>query len=148
MGKIYVPVTSPLETKRAISKAVFIAREFNLETVIINIIDSDAINKLRRFRILIEEEAAMFEADIKRDAEKYIRYAENLGNRRRVKISSVLLEGDPYSEIYNYLIGTERGLVCIGRKREAKTLRDSFGNVERKLILNTNFDIIIAGGDE
>ena len=151
MAKIFVPICGPSETKRAISRAVDYARELNLEVVAINVIDQESIAKLQRFKIFIEEESSMFADSMRKDAEKYLNYAHKVGVEHGVRVSPVLLEGDPYTEIYEHIRNeaeNETTLVCVARKKDGETLKESFGALERKLILKTKFDIIIAGAEE
>lgn len=150
MGKIFVPIVGPSETKRAIAKAVDIARELDLELIAINVVDKESIAKLQRYKIFIEEESAMFEDSMKRDAEKYLNYAKKIGEEHGVRVSSVLLEGDPFSEIYDHIRNENDDLVfvCIAKKPDASNCKDVFGAIEKKILLKTKFDIIIVGGDE
>lgn len=150
MGKIFVPIVGPSETKRAIAKAVDIARELDLELIAINVVDKESIAKLQRYKIFIEEESAMFEDSMKRDAEKYLNYAKKIGEEHGVRVSSILLEGDPFSEIYDHIRNENDDLVfvCIAKKPDASSCKDIFGAIEKKILLKTKFDIIIVGGDE
>lgn len=150
MGKIYVPICGPTESKRAINKAVKIAREMNLELVAINVIDMESIAKLQRFKIFVEEESAMFSESMRKDAQKYLNYVQKVGDQYGIRVSTVLLEGDPFTEIAEYIRNDKAGMffVCVAKKKDADLLKEVFGNIEKKLLMKTNFDIIVVGEDE
>lgn len=150
MNKIYVPITGPTETKSALKRAVHLARAYNMELVAINVIDQESIAKLQRYKIFIEEESSMFTDSMKKDAEKYLNYAKKIGEQHGVRVSTTLLEGDPFSEIFEYIRNDKSSadLVCIAPKTEGELLKDRFGAIEKKLLLKTGFDFIIAGEGE
>lgn len=150
MSKIYVPITGPSESKRAIHKAVELAHPLNLEVTVINVIDKESIAKLQRYKIFIEEESSMFTESMHKNAEKYLNYAKKVGEQYGVRVHTVLLEGDPYSEIYDYIRNDSASpkLVMVGKKTEVDLFKDLFGNIEKKLIMKTDFNIIIAGDNE
>ncbi len=147
MNKIYVPITSPAETKRAIKRAVEFAHAFGLEVVAINVLDQESIAKLQRFKIFIEEESSMFADSMKKDAEKYLDYALKVGEQHGVLVSKVLLEGDPFGEIYEYIRKDcqPHDLVCVAPKAEGDVIKDKYGAIEKKLLVKTGFDFLIAG---
>ena len=147
MGKIFVPVTGPSESKKAINYAVNIAKLFNLELVVINVIDKESLSKLERYRIFVEEESALFKEDMKKDAEKYLNYAKKLAEQANVNIITVLLEGDPFTLLQEYINNDPDKLkfVCIAKRNETEIINEIFGSIEKKLITRTNFNIIIVG---
>ncbi|OHD54760.1 MAG: hypothetical protein A2Y33_01955 [Spirochaetes bacterium GWF1_51_8] len=147
MEKVYIPICGASEAKRAIQKGIEFAKRFDLEVVVINVLDQESINKLQRYKIFIDEESAHFTDSLKRDAEKYLHYAEKIAEQAGIGIHKVLLEGDPFSEISEYIKNdaAEHCYVCIAKRHEAVNCRDIFGVVEKKLLSQTDFDLIIAG---
>jgi nucleotide-binding universal stress UspA family protein len=147
MQKIYIPICGASEAKRAIQKGIETAKRFDLEAVVINVLDQESINKLQRYKIFVDEESAMFSDSLKRDAEKYLHYAEKIAEGVGISVKKVLLEGDPFSEIIEYIKNdsADARLVCIAKRRESQDCRDLFGVVERKLLSQTDFDLIVAG---
>lgn len=147
MNKIYVPVTGPMETKRAIETAINLAKQFNLTVVVINVIDQESIAKLQRYKIFVEEESSFFTDNLKKDAEKYLHYAKKRGDAEGVMVQSVLLDGDPFLKISEYIRNddSEGKWVCIAKKNQKDNGKDMFGSIEKKILNYTDFDFIVVG---
>ena len=103
MCKIFVPITGSDESKKATDKAVEVAAFLNAKIVAIHVLDNESIAKLQRYKIFIEEESSIFGESLKRDAEKYLDYAKHVAQSFHVEIETVLLEGDPFMELQQYI---------------------------------------------
>lgn len=148
MNKIYVPVTGPMETKRAIEKAIELGKQFNIIVHVINVIDQESIAKLQRYKIFIEEESSFFTDNLKKDAEKYLNYAKRRGEATGVQVETDLFEGDPFLQTVDFIrndASSDGKWVCIAKKHQRDNGKDMFGVIEKKILNNTDFDFIIAG---
>lgn len=147
MGKIYVPVSGSYESRKAVQKAFRLAKEFNMEVVVLSVIDHELITKLERYKIFIAEESSLFVENVKKTSEKYLNYARKLGRESGVPVTEVLLEGDPYHQFLEYVKHDpeKEKLVCIGRKEGGDCMKDIYSEVERKIILYAPFNIIVVG---
>ncbi len=147
MGRIYVPMTGSAESRKAISRAISLAKTLNMDVVAINVIDKELLNKMERYKIFIEEETEIIKEGMKKDAEKYLNYAQKLGNENGVNVNTVLLEGDPYSKIMDYIKHDNKQykIVCIAKKCGGEFLKDIFSTIERKILLNISCDVIVVG---
>ncbi|MGL4393879.1 MAG: universal stress protein [Brevinema sp.] len=144
--KIFIPVTSSDTSKIVTDRAVKTAAFLNAKIVAIHVLDKEALAKLQRYKIFLEEESAMFGDSLKRDAEKYLDYVKRAAHQYQVQLETVLLEGDPYAELIQYIKGdpcTEK-FVMIAREPNSDNFIDSFGTLEKKL-LRSNLAIMIAG---
>ncbi len=147
MERIFVPITGAVETKKALKYAMELTQHLNCELVAVNVIDKESIAKLQRYKIFIEEESSMFADDLKKDAEKYLNFAKKLGEKKGVRVSTVLLEGDPFHELVQYFekeIG-DGDFIVISRKAEATLMKELFAKLEKQLLLKTNFTFIVCG---
>ncbi len=144
--KIFVPITGSDESKFSIDKAVEIAASLNAKIVAINVLDKDSLAKLQRYKIFIEEESDVFGESLRRDAEKYLKYAQNVADSFHVSIETVLLEGEPYGEIFKYIRNdpASQKFVMITSTKNSDSFIESFGALEKK-ILRSGLSIMIAG---
>jgi nucleotide-binding universal stress UspA family protein len=147
MGKIYVPVSGSYESRKAVQKAVKLAKSFNMEVVVLSVIDRELISKLERYQIFIQEESSLFVDNVRKNSEKYLNHAKKLGQEAGVKVTEVLLEGDPYHQFVDYVKHDpeEMKMVCIGKKEGGDSMKDIYSEVERKIILFAPFNIIVVG---
>jgi len=150
MAKLYVPLTGSQQSMKTVTKSISLAKVINFEVVVINVIDTATLNKLNRYKVFIAEEAEMFGDSMQKDAEKYLNYAAKIGLENGVKVQTVLLHGDPYPEIMNFIKNDEESIkiICVSKKSGGELLKDRLSDIERKIILNTPYDVIIFGEDK
>ncbi|MGL4388242.1 MAG: universal stress protein [Brevinema sp.] len=144
--KIFIPITGSDTSKIVTDRAVKTAAFLNAKLIAIHVLDKEALAKLQRYKIFIEEESLMFGESLKRDAEKYLEYAKRAAAHYYVDLETVLLEGDPYGEIIQYIKNdsSREKFVMIAREPHSDNFIDSFGILEKRL-LRSNLPIMIAG---
>ena len=147
MGKIYVPITSSVEAKKAITRAIEFAHEFKMEVDAIYVLDRDLISKLERYKIFSEEGEEKFAESLKKNVEKYLSYAKKHGEKMHVPVNEVHLEGDTYDQITEYITRDQEKvkIVCIAKKTGGEYMKDIFSDIERKILLYAKFDMLVVG---
>lgn len=150
MGKLFVPVTGPMETKHAIAKAVAVARQSGFSLCVLYVIDRESVARLERYKVFISEEASYLTDGMKRDADKYLAYARKTGESSGVAVETRVLEGDVAEEIARAFQDDpdEIKIMCLARKSDGETVKESLGSIERKLYLKYGFDTLITGAAE
>ncbi len=147
MSRLYIPITGSPEGKKAYKKALIFARDHNFEVVFLGILNVELVAKLKRYRVFVEEEVRRYKETMESDIEKYldfmIKEAKNLG----IEAKKIVLQGDPYYEIYNYVRNdSEKSkLLFIPKKIGGEKQKDIFSQVERKLLLNIDINILVIG---
>lgn len=146
MSKIFIPITGSDASKIVVDKAVETAAFLNAKLVAIHVLDKESLAKLQRYKIFIEEESSIFGQSLQRDAEKYLDYAKRAASKYHVDIETVLLEGDPYLEIYQFIKNdvSRQKFVMIAREPHSDNFMDTFGTLEKKL-LRSELAVMIAG---
>ncbi|MGL4676506.1 MAG: universal stress protein [Brevinema sp.] len=144
--KIFVPITGSDESKIATDKAVETAALLNAKIVAVHVLDKESLAKLQRYKIFIEEESNVFGESLKRDAEKYLEYAKMAANTFHVEIETVLLEGEPYKEIYQLVRNdpANQKFVMVATVKNSDSFIESFGTLEKKL-LRSGLPVIVVG---
>ncbi|MGL5955157.1 MAG: universal stress protein [Brevinema sp.] len=144
--KIFVPITGSDESKIATDKAVETAALLNARIVAVHVLDQESLAKLQRYKIFIEEESNTFGESLRRDAEKYLEYAKTAANAFHVDIETVLLEGEPYKEIYQLVRNdpASQKFVMIAAAKNSDSFISSFGVLEKK-ILRSGLPVMVAG---
>src|SRR5271157_741596 len=118
MGKMYFPLTGSAENRKAIPRVISLARSFNLKLSAISVINNELLLKMERYKIFIREETSIIKDGMTRDAERYLNHVKKLGMDGGVDIIPVLLEGDPYSKIMEFIKhdDEEYKIVCVVKK--------------------------------
>ncbi|MGC8764530.1 MAG: universal stress protein [Brevinematia bacterium] len=147
MSVIYIPITGSPEGKKAYKKALSFAKRHNFEVVFIGILNIELVNKLKRYRVFIEEEVGRYNDTMKKDIEKYldfmIKEAKNMG----VEAREVILTGEPFFEIVNYIKNdnVDEKVLFVAKKTGGKCLKDILSKIERDLLLHTDISILVIG---
>ncbi|SFB77034.1 Nucleotide-binding universal stress protein, UspA family [Brevinema andersonii] len=144
--RIFVPITGTDESKIATEKAIETAVFLNAKVTAIYVLDKESLAKLQRYKIFIEEESSVFGDNLRRDAEKYLEYAKRIASSYHIDIETVLLEGDPFLEIKNFIKKNpaQHKFVMIAKVPNSENFIDSFGSLEKKM-LRSGLGIMIAG---
>ncbi len=149
MGKIYVPITESTESRKAVTKAIAMAKEFNMEVIAICVINRELILKLERYKIFLKEESSLFADSMKKNTEKYLSYAKRKGESEGVKVTEILLEGNPFDAIIDYIKHDNEPykIICIAKKSGGEYMKDIFSDLERKILLFAPQDVIVVGDE-
>ena len=147
MGKIYIPVTGSPEGRKAYKKALSFAKNHNFDVVFIAVMNVELLNKLARYKIFIDEEVTLYQSTMEKDIEKYLNFMEKEAASMGVNSSHVVLKGEPYHEILNYIRKDDEAhkVIFIPKKLGGECLKDVFSTIERKLLLHAEFDILVIG---
>ncbi|MGA2142965.1 MAG: universal stress protein [Brevinematales bacterium] len=147
MSRIYFPLTGSAENRKAIAKVISFAGSFNMKLTAISVVNNELLFKMERYKIFIKEETTIIKNGMTKDAENYLNHVKKLGSEGGVEVTPVLLEGDPYSCIMDYIKHDKEDnkIVCVAKKCGGEFLKDIFSAVERKILLNTTFDTFVIG---
>lgn len=149
MGKIYVPVTDSPEIKSALKHAVELASRLNYTVCAMYAVNRELAAKLERYKIFLSEESADFTSSMRQNCEKYLNYAKSFGEEHGVKIETISLEGEPFEEMETFIKkdASDIKILCIAKKSGGELMKDIFGPLERKFLLYSPVDILVAGDD-
>ena len=147
MGKIYIPITGSPEGRKAYKKALSFARNHNFEVVFMAVMNIELVNKLKRYKVFVEEEVKKYHETMKTDTEKYLNFMVKEARNMGLEACHVVLLGDPYFEIYNYIKNDKEvhKVLFIPKKLGGIKLKDIFSAVERRLLLTVDIDILVIG---
>src|SRR5208283_2166671 len=117
-GRIYFPLTGSAENRKAIPRVITLAGSLNMNMTAITVVNNELLLKMERYRIFIQEETSIIKEGMTRDAQIYLNHVKKLGKDAGVDVSTVLLEGDPYSMIMDFIKheNEEKKIVCVVKK--------------------------------
>ena len=127
--KILVPTDGSDAAMRASDFALKIAEHFKAEIIAIYVID----------RIILEEiskvyERRKLEEEIKRKAERCLNYIVRSAERKGLKASSILVEGQPHDQIVRHAKSLGVDLIVMGSKGRRGANRILIGSVTERVI--------------
>ncbi len=147
MGRIYYPLTGSAENRKATKRVISLVKSYNMKLTAISVVNNELLLKMERYRIFINEETSVIKDEMTCDAKNYLNYIKKIGIEGGIEVNTVLLEGDPYCCIMDFIKHDkeEYKIICVAKKCGGEFLKDIFSTVERKILLNTTFDTIVIG---
>ena len=91
--------------------------------------------------VLIAEQAA---AACKAEAEKYLAATEKRLKEKGFKVRTVLMKGDPASEILNYAANNPVDLIAMGSHGRSGISRWAYGSVASKVLRGISSPILVV----
>ena len=127
--KILVPTDGSDSAMRAADFAIKIAKHFQSEIIAIYVID----------RIILEEISKIYERheleeEIKRKAERCLNYIVRSAERKGLKATSILVEGQPHDQIVRHAESLGVDLIVMGSKGRRGANRILIGSVAERVI--------------
>lgn len=147
MSKLYIPITGSPEGKVAYKKALDFAKIHKLDVVFIAVRNIELVNKLKRYKVFIDEEVKLYNSTMQKDIENYLNFMKKQAEDAGINAEVVILEGEPYHKIMNFIKEDKEShkILFIPKKLGGECIRDVFSPVERKLLINGDFDILVIG---
>jgi len=127
--KILIPTDGSDSAMRAADFALEMAEHFKSEVIAIYVID----------RIILEEISKVYgrrelEEEIKRKAERCLNYIVRSAERKGLKASSILVEGQPHDQIVRHAKSLGVDLIVMGSKGRRGANRILIGSVTERVI--------------
>ncbi len=127
--KILIPTDGSDSAMRAANFALKIAKHFKSEIITIYVID----------RIILEEISKVYERheleeEIRKKAERCLNYIVRLAERKGLKATSILVEGQPHDQIVRHAESLKVDLIVMGSKGRRGTNRILIGSVAERVI--------------
>ncbi len=147
VGKIYIPITGSPEGRKAYKKALSFAKNHSFSVVFLAVFNVELVNKLKRYKVFIEEEVSQYNETMEKDMKKYLDIMHKEANKIGVEAEEVILKGDPYQEIIHYIKNDEElhKVLFVPKKLGGECLKDVFSPIERRLLLTVEVDILVIG---
>jgi len=129
INKIIVPTDGSDPSMRAADFAIKLAKHFNSEIIAIYVID----------RLILEEvskvqERYVLEEEIKGKAERCLNYIVKSAEREGLKVSSILVEGQPHDQIVRHAESLGADMIVMGSRGRRGTERILIGSVAERVI--------------
>jgi nucleotide-binding universal stress UspA family protein len=143
-SNIVVAISGSGASVQAAKYAIVLAKLYKCHLTAVYVVDSATIRQLAASRILIADESADFEKNLRLNGERYLAFVEELARAKGVHIDKELREGAVWTEIINAADRTEAGLIILGGWEKNRSAKDVITNLHREVMLNSKCSILIA----
>ncbi|MGI0019573.1 MAG: universal stress protein [Nitrososphaera sp.] len=138
-SKILVPVDGSANSKRALEKAVTMAKDSSSSVTALYVMEKPPTVYIESQKVLDD---AM--AKYKKEADAVLDEYEALATGRGVKIEAVMAQGEPATTIVNY---TEKGgfdMIVMGSRGRGKITEAVLGSVSSKVLKDAKCPVVIV----
>jgi len=127
--KILIPTDGSDSSMRAADFALKLGKHFESEIIAIYVIDRVILEEISKIH-----ERHQLEEEIKRKAERCLRYIIKLAEREGLKASSILVEGQPHDQIVRHAESLGADIIVMGSKGRRGMNRILIGSVAERVI--------------
>lgn len=144
LKKICVYLDGTDESVKALSHAIEIARQFQLELFTVYIVNSELVNQLTISRIFAQAEAVDMKNSLHEDALKYSHLAKNMALKANVTIETLVEEGSLLERLTKVINEHAIDLLVIGLKIFVNMRGGSFDLEKKRILEELKADVLIV----
>ena len=124
--KIMVYVDGTEQSVTAAQYAICLASFTGAELIAHYVINVRAVEDLLKARIFLQDEQVEYEHDMEADAERYLKYIDELASKKGVSIIKKRSRGSVHKEIVNAVEEDDVDLLVVGELSRIRSRRDEF----------------------
>jgi len=128
--------------------AICCARYFEARFLAVYVIDTRALNELRKARIFLEDEEISYEHDLESDAVRYLNYVRQLASAKGVGVETMNLKGTIHQEISKAVKEQNIDLLFIGELSRIRSRRDEFYDETERAMRTAGCTVVIVKDEE
>jgi nucleotide-binding universal stress UspA family protein len=141
---IVVAISGSGASVNAAKYAIVLAKLYKCHLTAVYVIDSATIRQLAASRILIADESADFEKNLRQNGERYLTFVEELARAKDIRIEKELREGTVWTEIIGAAEKKDAGLIVMGGWEQNRSAKDVITSLHREVMLNAKCSVLIA----
>lgn len=141
---IVVAISGSGASMQAAKYAIVLAKLYKCHLTAVYVVDSATIRQLASSRILIADESADFEKNLRLNGERYLSYVEELARDKGIRLDKELREGTVWTEIIGAAEKKEAGLIIMGGWEKNRSAKDVITNLHREVLLNAKCSVLVA----
>ncbi len=138
-SKILVPVDGSENSRRAFERALSLAKSTGASITAVHVIENPPTVYVESQKLLNE-----LLANYRKESAKILDQFEEAAEKQGIKIESVVMEGDPASNIVNYANKEGFDMIVIGSRGLGKIKEMMLGSVSRKVIHHAHCSVLVV----
>jgi len=146
--KIMVYIDGSEESIVAAQLAVCYAKFMEAQLTAVYVINTRALNDLRKVNIFLEEEEAEYSHDLEADAQRYLNHVNELCRGKGVAVDAITLKGSVHQELVKTVKEKEIDILFIGELSRIRSRRDEFYDESERAMRSVDCSVMIAKDEE
>ena len=146
--KIMVYIDGTEQSITAAQYAICLASFSGAELIAYYVINTRAMEDLLRARIFLKDEQVEYEHDMEADAERYLKYVNELAVKKGVTVIKKCSKGTVHKEIIDAVTEEEIDLLVIGELSRIRSRRDEFYDESERAMRTAGCSILIVKDED
>lgn len=109
------------------------------------VVDTATLKQLTLSKFFVSEESREYEASLTADGERYLKYVEDLGRAKGVKIQTELKSGSIWTETISSANSMEADLILLGgHDSNTKDKKDLLSTTYKEILINAPCSVLLV----
>jgi nucleotide-binding universal stress UspA family protein len=148
ISKIMVYIDGTEQSVTAAQYAICLASFSGAELIALYVVNTRAMEDLLKARIFLSDEEAEYEHDLEADAERYLKYVDELAAKKGVSIVKKHSKGSVYKEIIDAINDEAVDLLVIGELSRIRSRRDEFYDESERAMRTAPCSVLIVKDED
>jgi nucleotide-binding universal stress UspA family protein len=143
-GRTLLYVDGSESSITAAQYAIVLSKKFGLILKAIYVVNDTLLTELLGAKVFVKMEKMDYERDLEEDGKRYLNYVVKLGQRKGVKVETILRKGIVHEEIAREVENCDCDLLIQGELGEVLSLRDSFYEEGERILRKVSCPVLVV----
>ena len=145
---ILVYIDGSEESLVACEYGILLARSVHARLSAVYVVNTGALNDLRKSHILLAAEEADYTRDIKEDARRYLEHAARTAASKGVEIQTIKTSGSIHQEVLKVIDENKIDLLLLGELPRVRSRLDEYYNEAERLMRSAPCSVLIVKDED
>jgi len=146
LGNILLYIDGSESSITAAQFAISMARTFGSTLRVMYVVNENLLTELLKAKVFVQMEKMDYERDLEEDGKRYLNYVVKLGDRKGIKVETVLRKGVVHEEVAHEAEESGADLLVQGELGEVLSLRDSFYEEGERILRKVKCPVMVVRG--
>ncbi|MDD3642347.1 MAG: universal stress protein [Candidatus Krumholzibacteria bacterium] len=148
LGNILLYIDGSESSITAAQLAITMAKTYQSVLRVMYVVNENLLAELLKARVFVQMEKMDYERDLEEDGKRYLNYVVKLGDRKGIKVETVLRKGVVHEEVAHEAEQWGADLLVQGELGEVLSLRDSFYEEGERILRKVKCPVMVVRGRE
>lgn len=148
LGNILLYIDGSESSITAAQLAITMAKTYGSTLRVMYVVNENLLTELLKAKVFVQMEKMDYERDLEEDGKRYLNYVVKLGDRKGIKVETVLRKGVVHEEVAHEADGWGADLLVQGELGEVLSLRDSFYEEGERILRKVKCPVMVVRGRE
>lgn len=142
---ILVLVNGSEASINAAKYGILMSRLYRCKLRAIYVVDTATLKQLTLNKFFVTQESKEYEASLTSNGKRYLKYVEDLGRSKGVKVETELKSGSIWSEVISTSVNMNADLILLGGfESDAAESRDVLSTTYKEILVNSHCSVLMV----